>query len=128
MAAPSFGRPGRPVGRYTGAHVFGRDDDEWVETNVFDRVCRVVGRLPGTGFTEGTWPTPEIYEIVVLKEGAGVAHAMRAELGDTGTYVGLALVCAEGGGEKRRRLWSFSGDSPLIVARFSWRFGVRMAA
>lgn len=67
------------------------------------------GAWVGTGFAQGTWPTPEIYEIVALKEDADRVHVMRAELGDTGTYVGLALVCAEGSGDETRAVAFFGG-------------------
>ncbi len=42
---------------------------------------------------EQLYATPEIAAIVELEIGAGRAWGMRAELGDSGFYVGLALAC-----------------------------------
>ena len=39
-------------------------------------------------------PTPEIREIVALKQQDMVAYAMRGTLGASGEYVGLAVLCA----------------------------------
>ena len=44
---------------------------------------------------EQLYPTPEIGTIVELEIGAGRAWGMRAELGNSGIYVGLALVCRD---------------------------------
>lgn len=63
-------------------------------------VAGLSGDWVGTGFAQGTWPTPEIDEIVALEEHAGAVHFMRAELGDSGIVVGLGLVCVEEGGEE----------------------------
>ena len=74
-----------------------------------DRYCGPDRWLGRKGFAQGTWPTPEIREIDGLEAGAGVAHAMRAELGDTRTYVGLGLICDEGGAEDSEALVFFRG-------------------
>ena len=39
-------------------------------------------------------PTPEIREIVALEQQDMVTYAMRGSLGDSGEYVGLAVLCA----------------------------------
>ena len=44
---------------------------------------------------ERLYPTPEIGTIVELEIGAGRAWGMRAELADSGIYIGLALVCRD---------------------------------
>ena len=72
-------------------------------------VAAVIKGLAGTGIAQGTWKTPEIREIVALQAGGGVGYAMRGELGDTGTYVGLALICAEGGDEETEVVAFFGG-------------------
>ena len=46
------------------------------------------------GVAEASWRTPEIKEIVDLESADAVAYAMRGELGDSGHYVGLAVICA----------------------------------
>ncbi len=46
---------------------------------------------------EPTWPTPEITQIDALDAPHAVAYAMRGELGDSGAYVGLALLCTTRG-------------------------------
>ena len=53
------------------------------------------GGLVESGFAQGSWPTPEITEIVKLDVSGGEAYAMRAELGGTGTFVGLAVSCVD---------------------------------
>ena len=43
------------------------------------------------------WPTPEITQITALDQKDMVAYAMRAPLGTSGAYVGLAVLCATHG-------------------------------
>jgi len=50
--------------------------------------------LVGIGHTAPPWPTPEIREIAALGGQDTVAYAMRGPLGDSGEYVGLAVLCA----------------------------------
>ena len=50
--------------------------------------------LVGIGHPAPPWPTPEITEITALTIPDRVAYAMRGPLGDSGEYVGLAVLCA----------------------------------
>lgn len=45
---------------------------------------------------ENRWPTPEMSRFEAIEVPGGVGYAMRAELGDTGQYVGLAVMCRKG--------------------------------
>ena len=57
----------------------------------------IVGAWPGAGQAEELWPTPEIATILELGDGDGLAYVMRGELGRTGYFVGLALICSTTG-------------------------------
>ena len=54
-------------------------------------------------------PTPEIGRIEVREEGGQVGYMMRGEIGDTGYYVGLALVCRMDGTGKAEVTVFFGG-------------------
>ena len=49
---------------------------------------------------ERTWPTPEISVIREFKQGGAVIYAMRGQLENTATYVGMAFSCATTGPRK----------------------------
>ena len=53
----------------------------------------VGGRAEGRGDVGKAWPTPEITRIEAFDVSGTVTYAMRGELGDSGEYVGLAIVC-----------------------------------
>ena len=53
--------------------------------------------LIGIGRPAPPWPTPEIREITALDGQDTGAYAMRGPLGDSGEYVGLAVLCARQG-------------------------------
>ena len=59
--------------------------------------CAVLATPVSAGHAGETWPTPEIADIVDLEAPHTVAYAMRGELGATGEYVGLGLICATHG-------------------------------
>ena len=50
--------------------------------------------LAGIGHPAPPWPTPEIREIAAFEIKGKVAYGMRGPLGDSGEYVGLAVLCA----------------------------------
>ena len=56
-------------------------------------VLACLASLVAAGAGEAQWPTPEVHEIVVLKEAGTQIYGMRAELGSPVVIVGLALVC-----------------------------------
>ena len=72
-------------------------------------VVAVLFAWVGAGLAQERWPTPEIRQIEVMQAGDGIAHAMRGEVGNTGTYVGLAIVCSEQGGEEAKVMTFFGG-------------------
>lgn len=53
--------------------------------------------LAGAADADDTFPTPEIDRIHDLGIPHAIAYAMRGELGRSGTYVGLAVLCATEG-------------------------------
>ena len=54
-------------------------------------------------------PTPAIGRIEVRQEGGQVGYMMRGEIGDTGFYVGLALVCRTDGARQAEATVFFAG-------------------
>jgi len=72
------------------------------------------------GYADTTYPTPEITRIEPHAMSGGEAWVMRGELGDTGHYVGLAIVCREepsGAVEVTAYFSSFPGkDHPVQLA------------
>ena len=58
------------------------------------------GVLVGFGQAQGRWPTPEISKIEPVEVSGGVAYAMRGEVGETGEYVGLAVICRRAGADR----------------------------
>ena len=72
-------------------------------------VSGLLAALPGTGVAQDLWPTPEISEITELEAGDALAFGMRAELGDTGIYLGIGLVCTAGGGGETAATVFFGG-------------------
>ena len=57
----------------------------------------------------GQTATPEIFRIEVADDHGEVAFLMRAELGSTGTFVGLALICSEGDPDGAKVVAFFGG-------------------
>ena len=72
-------------------------------------IAGLLGGLVAAGHAEGAWPTPEIEQIVDLGDGNGLAYAMRGELGDSGEYVGLAVICARRGAQEMEAVALFGG-------------------
>lgn len=68
-----------------------------------------LGYWVSKGFAEDSWPTPEIASIVELGEGDELAYGMRGELGRTGQFVGLALICSMTGVYNVEAVASFLG-------------------
>ena len=48
-----------------------------------------------SGQAQDRWPTPELKTWEAVDVPDGVAFAMRAELGDSGEYVGMVVLCHE---------------------------------
>ena len=69
----------------------------------------IVGAWPGAGQAEESWPTPGIATILELGDGDELAYGMRGELGRTGHFVGLALICSKKGVKKVEAIASFLG-------------------
>ena len=69
----------------------------------------VLVALAGPGFAARTYPTPEIDAIERIDARGEVAYVMRGELGDSGSHVGLALVC-EVPGPDRIEVTAFFGS------------------
>lgn len=63
----------------------------------------------GASDADETWPTPEIATILELGEGDELVYGMRGELGRTGHFVGLALICSMKGAYNVEAIASFLG-------------------
>lgn len=78
-------------------------------------VAQVVGAAAilaawgGAGQAEELWPTPEIATILELGEGDELVYVMRGELGSTGHFVGLGLICSTKGVRNVEAVASFLG-------------------
>ncbi len=69
--------------------------------------------LPITGCADTTWPTPEITEIEALDVPGTITYVMRGEVGDSGQYVGLGVVCATDG-SSRVEVTGYFGSFPGV--------------
>ena len=69
--------------------------------------------LPITGCGDTTWPTPEITEIEALDVPGTITYVMREEVGDSGQYVGLGVVCATDG-SSRVEVTGYFGSFPGV--------------
>lgn len=72
-------------------------------------VVLIAGAWAGAGQAEELWPTPEIATILELGEGDELGYGMRGELGRTGQFVGMALICSIKGVYKVEAIASFLG-------------------
>lgn len=69
--------------------------------------------LPAAAQADTTYSTPEITHVEALDVPGAVAWGMRGELGDSGHYVGLAIVCktdGSGAAEVTAYFGSFPGE------------------
>ena len=78
--------------------------------------------LPITGHADTTWPTPEITRIEALDVPDTVTYVMRGEVGDSGQYVGLGVVCAMDGSD-RVEVTGYFGSFPGV--QHALQFAVR---
>jgi len=69
----------------------------------------IVAAWISAGHADESWPTPEIATILELGEGDELAYGMRGELGRTGHFVGLALICSTKGVYNVEAIASFLG-------------------
>ena len=69
--------------------------------------------LPVTGCADTTSPTPEITQIEALDVSGTITYAMRGEVGDSGQYVGLGVVCATDG-SSRVEVTGYFGSFPGV--------------
>ena len=78
--------------------------------------------LPITGHADTKWPTPEITQIEALDVPDTVTYVMRGEVGDSGQYVGLGVVCAMDGSD-RVEVTGYFGSFPGV--QHALQFAVR---
>lgn len=88
-----------------------KDEEEETMRMSLSKTVLAAAAIAASGAVQAgeTYPTPEIARIEALDIPNSVAWAMRAELGISGFYVGLAFVCATEGPRKLEATAFFSG-------------------